>query len=153
MMNKSKKLISIASMVFSLAAFNVFAGEVAANTSSGSAKSEGKAKGKGGPPKSKECPSEKGTDLTFPKGKVFEINEYHPDTESFMVSSVDLPDESDMEVTLEGMADAVPKIKANMNMGLKYPVDMVGEKYKTAKELQVLTSEETEARRNCFRKK
>lgn len=97
------------------------------------------------------CPKELGTDLTFPKGKAFEIMEYIPQTETYRVLSVRLPDESEMFVTLEALVLAVPKIRANRDVIVRNPQEIVGQKYLGQKDLKVLTDKEVEARRGCHR--
>lgn len=98
------------------------------------------------------CPDNPGTDLTFPEGEEFEVHAYIKETKSYEARSVKFPDERLLNITLEGISDVVPRVQKDFNLILKNPEDIVGERYKAAEEMQVLTDEELEARRGCVRR-
>lgn len=100
----------------------------------------------------KVCPVQRGTDLPLPADVEFQIESYTKETKSYTASVVKLPDESNMNITLEALGDIVPKVKENFGVILRKPEDIVGEKYKASKPLKVLTFTELEARRGCIRK-
>lgn len=98
-----------------------------------------------------KCPNALGSDLDFPKGKAFEVVEYHPETETYRVLSVKFPDESEMFVTLEALVISSDKIAAKRDVIVRNPQEIVGHKFTGKKDLKVLNEKELEARRGCHR--
>lgn len=167
-MKSFSKIISAAAVLFLTSSFAT--AELAASNKGDSAsgagsKAEAKKTGcpvrpKVDPKLVKECPKSLGeTPLEMEAANDFEVEQYHPDTESYSLIGVDMPDEGDFPVTLEALAksDAVlvgansSEKMAVLKKSLTSPCDLLKKKFKI-KNIQTLSNNDLKARKNCVRK-
>ena len=159
-------IISTAAVLFLTSSFAI--AEVAASKGDSASASKVEAKKTGCPVRPKvdpklvkECPKSLGeTPLEMETANEFEVEQYHPDTESYSLIGVDMPDEGDFSVTLDALAksDAVLSGAANssekmavLKKSLTSPCDLLKKKFKI-KSIQTLSNNDLKARKNCVRK-
>ncbi|KYG65972.1 hypothetical protein AZI86_02575 [Bdellovibrio bacteriovorus] len=108
----------------------------------------------------KTCPKVLGEiPLDMDQVSEFIVYEYRPDTETFSLVGVDLPDEGETIVTLEAIAKSDATLSDNkggekmavLKKALTNPCDLLKRRFKI-KKIATLSDAEIKARKSCVRK-
>lgn len=91
-----------------------------------------------------------GSDLPIQPNNMIEIKSYDVDSRAYEILAVDFPGEGESYVTPEGLKKGVRSI--DLKTILKKPQSIVGNQYKTDRNLPTLFDSEREARRHKFKK-
>lgn len=97
-----------------------------------------------------DCSSNKGHDLTFPKGKKVRIVAYNKGSKTYSIGSYDFPGEGTLYALPESLMESIPSLKAIEAVLKKTPEDIVDEVYITQAAIPTLFEKEAAERATCL---
>ena len=105
-----------------------------------------------GAEKVKICSTAPGKDLVFPKNVEMKIESYDPKTKTYSATTFRLPGEDETIVTLDALAEAIPKLKRRISELRRNPESIVDEVYTPTFDVIALLPTERDARAGCTEK-